>query len=136
MSLKRVVKSRKKRAIYEDVQTNFNDTILKTKDIKPHFAPGTGKRAHYANINFEILGRIVEIVTNSTLDDVFKELIFDPLGLENTYLPKGEDDYIPYVYFRDTALYRPKLLRSIRASGGGVSTARELMVFIKAHDLS
>lgn len=89
MSLKRVVKSRKKkRAIYEDVQTNFNDTILKTKDIKPHFAPGTGKRAHYANINFEILGRIVEIVTNSTLDDVFKELIFDPLGLENTYLPK------------------------------------------------
>ena len=125
-------KSKKRAILYKDVQIDFNETILKTKEIKPHFAPDMGKRAHYANINFEILGIIIEIVTNSTLEDVFRQLIFDPLELKNTYLPKDEDDFIPYVYYKDTALYRPKLLRSIRASGGCVSTARELMVFIKA----
>jgi D-alanyl-D-alanine carboxypeptidase len=122
----------KKRAIYKDVQTNFNEAIIKTKEIKPHFAPGMGKRAHYANINFEILGKIIEIVTNSTLEEVYRQLIFDPLGLNHTYLPEDEDDFIPYIYYKDTAFYRPKLIRSIRASGGCVSTASELMIFIKA----
>jgi CubicO group peptidase (beta-lactamase class C family) len=120
------------RALYNDVQIDFNETLIKTKEIKPHFAPDMGKRAHYANINFEILGRIIEIVTHSPLEEVFKQLIFDPLGLKNTYLPKDEDDYIPNIYYKDTAFYRPKLLMSIRASGGCISTARELMVFIKA----
>ena len=122
----------KKRAIDKDVQVDFNETLIKTKQIKPHFAPDKGKRAHYANINFEILGKVIEKVTNSTLEDVFRQLIFDPLELKNTYLPKDEEDFIPSVYYKNTAYHRPKLLRSIRASGGCVSTARELMVFIKA----
>ena len=125
-------KSKKRAILYEDVLIDFNETLLKTKEIKPHFAPDMGKRAHYANINFELLGIIIEIVTNSTLEDVFRQLIFNPLELKNTYLPKDEDDFIPYVYYKDTALHRPKLLRSVRASGGCISTARELMVFIKA----
>ena len=91
-----------------------------------------GKRAHYANINFDILGKIIEIVTDSTLEDVYKQFIFDPLGLKNTYLPIDEDDFIPNVYYKDTAFYLPKIIRSIRASGGCISTARELMIFIKA----
>lgn len=122
----------KKRAIDQDVPFDFNETILKTKEIKPHFVPDKGRRAHYANINFELLGKILENVTHSTLDDVYREIIFDPLELKNTYLPKDEEDFIPYVYYKNTPLYRPKLLRSIRASGGCVSTTRELMVFIKA----
>ncbi|WP_255368067.1 serine hydrolase [Psychrobacillus sp. OK032] len=120
------------RALDKDVQTDFNEAIIKTKEIKPHFAPDMGKRAHYANINFEILGKIVEIVTNSTLEEVYRQLIFNPLGLKNTFLPEDEDDFIPYIYYKNTAFYRPKLLLSVRASGGCVSTARELMVFIKA----
>ncbi len=122
----------KKRAIVKDEPIDFNETIIKTKEIKPHFAPGRRKRAHYANINFEILGKIIEIVTNSTLEDVYRQLIIEPLKLKNTYLPTDEDNFIPYVYYKNTAFYRPKLLRSIRASGGCISTARELMVSIKA----
>lgn len=122
----------KKRAILEDVQMEFNETIANTKEIKPHFAPDAGKRAHYANLNFELLGKIIEIVTDSPLEDVFRQFIFDPLELHHTYLPKNEDDFIPTIYYKETEFYRPKLLRSIRASGGCVSTTRELMVFIKA----
>ena len=74
---------------------------------------------------------IIEIVTNSTLEEVFRQLIFDPLGLKNTYLPEDENDFIPYIYYKDTAFYTSKLRMSIRASGGCVSTARELLVFVK-----
>ena len=42
----------KKRAIYRDKKTDFNEMIIKTKKIKPYFAPDSGGRAHYTNINF------------------------------------------------------------------------------------
>lgn len=125
-------KELKRLATNVDAQIDFNEILLQTKEKEPHFAPGMGKRAHYANINFDILGTIIEIVTNSPLEDVYRKFICDPLELKNTYLPIDEDDYIPSVYYKDTAYYHPKLLRSIRASGGCISTARELMVFIKA----
>lgn len=111
---------------------DFYESILKTKKIKPHFAPGEGKRAHYANINFEILGKIIETVTNTTLEEVYRGLIFNPLGLKNTYLPENEEDFIPAIYYKDIVLNVPKMILSIRASGGCISNAHELMVFIKA----
>lgn len=122
----------KKRAIYQDEQMSFDETIMKTKQLNPHFAPDREEKAHYANINFDILGKIIEIVTDSTLEDVYRQFIFDPLGLKNTYLPIDEDDFVPNVYYRDTSFYLPKTIRSIRASGGCISTPRELMIFIKA----
>ncbi|AXF56186.1 class A beta-lactamase-related serine hydrolase [Salicibibacter kimchii] len=57
----------KKRASNWDRQISIDETILKTKQLKPHFEPDKGKRAHYANVNFDILGKIIEIVTDSTL---------------------------------------------------------------------
>src|SRR5690625_1317728 len=125
-------KNAKQRAIDKDVQIEFDTIMMKTKQLKPHFTPGTKKRAHYADVNFDILGKIIEILTDSTLEDVYKQLIFDPLDLKNTYLPKNEHNFIPNVYYKDTTLYRPKFVKSSRASGGCISTARELMIFIKA----
>lgn len=122
----------KKRAIYEDAETSFDEMIMNTKQLNPHFAPGKSKRAHYANINFDLLGKIIEIVTNSTLEDVYKQFIFAPLGLKNTYLPVNDDDFIPNVYYKNTSFYKPKTVKSIRASGGCISTASELMIFMKA----
>lgn len=122
----------KKRGIYEDRYISFKEAILKTKETKPFFAPDRGKRAHYANINFDILGIIMETVTELTLEEVYRQLIFTPLGLKNTYLPVSENDFIPNIYYKDTGLHRPKTLKSIRASGGCISTASELMIFLKA----
>lgn len=120
----------KKRAIQKDMQFNFDDIITMTKQLKPHFAPG--KRAHYTDVNFDILGKIVETVTHSTLEDVYKQFIFDPLELKSTYLLKSDCDFVPNVYYKNRVLYRPKFIRSSWASGGAISNARELMIFIKA----
>lgn len=121
-----------KSAIHKDMLINFDEILTMTKQLKPHFAPYLRKRAYYADINFDMLGKIIETVTQSTLEDVFKQFIFDPLELKNTYLPNKDDDFVPNIYHKDRALYRPKFIRSCRASGGGISTARDLMIFIKA----
>lgn len=122
----------KKRVLHQDKEISFEETIIQTKQLPAHFSPVSGKRAHYANVNFDILGKIIEMVTGAPLEDVYKQYIFEPLGLKHTYLPKDKDDFVPNVYYKDTSFHRPKLLRSIRASGGCISTAREMMLFIKA----
>jgi len=122
----------KKRITNNDRQMHIDETIMETKQLKPHFAPDKGRRAHYANINFDILGKIIENITGSTLEDVYKQFIFDPLELKNTYLPIDENDFVPNVYYKDISYYRPKMVRSTRASGGCISTASDLMIFIKA----
>lgn len=120
-----------KSAIHEDYLICFDEIIKITKQLKPHFAPHMTKNAHYSSVNFDLLGKILENVTQSTLEDVFQQFICDPLELKNTYLPQ-HDDFIPNIFFKDKSLHRPQFIRSCRASGGGISTARELMVFTKA----
>lgn len=122
----------RKRVLREDLDITFDEMIILTKQLKSHFEPDTMKRAYYADVNFEILGKIIETITNSSLNDVFKSLIFEPLGLVSTYISSSEHDYIPSIYYKETAITRPKYIKSCPASGGGVSTARELMIFIKA----
>ncbi len=122
----------RKRVIQEDIAFRFDEIITMTKDMKPHFAPDSSKRAHYADINFDLLGKIIENITHLTLKDAFMKMIYIPLGLKETYFPTGEADFVPHVYLRDNSLHRPKFIGNHGASGGIVSTARELMVFLKA----
>src|SRR5690625_431465 len=122
----------RKHVIYKDMHIDFDKIIRMTKQQTPHFAPGFKNRAHYADVNFDLLGNVIEIITQSTLNEAYKQFIFEPLGLIHTYLPENEHDFIPEVYYHDNSLYRPDIVRSCRASGGVISTARELMMFIKA----
>jgi CubicO group peptidase (beta-lactamase class C family) len=118
--------------ISEDLYIGFTDYIASVKKSKPHFAPRTAHKAYYANINFDLLGEIIEKVTNLPLDQVFKQIIFEPLGLCNTYLPISEKDFIPDIYYKNKSIRRPKIVMSSRASGGCITTAYELMIFIKS----
>lgn len=122
----------KRRMINNDRQMSLDETVIASKQLKPHFAPSNGKRAHYANINFDLLGKIIENITEARLEDIYKQYIFNPLGLKHTYLPINEHDFVPNIYYKNTSFHRPKMISSIRASGGCVSTAHELMKFIKA----
>lgn len=118
--------------IYKDEYLTFDATLAETKSQKPRFIPRAPSKAYYANINFDILGEILEKITQCSLSDVYHQIIFQPLNLKKTYLPTSESDFIPNVYYKDKSLHRPQLIMSCRASGGCVSTAQELMVFIKA----
>lgn len=124
--------SAKSRAIEEDYYTTFSEQVALVKKLKPHFAPRIKRKAYYADINFDMLGEIIEKATNTTLAEAYKKYIFEPLALESTYLPEHENDFISNIYYKDKSIYRPKVIRSSRASGGCITTARELMIFIKA----
>ncbi|WP_228460251.1 serine hydrolase domain-containing protein [Cytobacillus dafuensis] len=124
--------STKKKVINEDFSFSFDELLNWTKQLKPHFAPQTKGKAYYSDINFDILGEIIENVNGTTLAEAYQQLIFAPLQLEHTYLPQSEGDFVPNIYYKDKVLKRPKFINSCRASGGAVSTAREMMIFIKA----
>jgi len=47
------------------------------------FKPGTGD--NYSNTNFWLIGKIIEKVMKKPYGEAMKELIFDPVGMKNTY---------------------------------------------------
>ncbi|HBC29727.1 MAG TPA: hypothetical protein DC024_00565 [Clostridiales bacterium] len=124
--------SYKNRLINEDCSYTLLESIGATQKLSPHFAPRTTKRAYYADINFDILGEIIEKITNQSLSNAYSHYIFEALGLKNTYLPESENDFVPVIYNGDEAIYRPKFVISSKGSGGCITTAREMMIFLKA----
>lgn len=125
-------KSMKRLAIQRDYHITFQKMVELTKELSPHFAPHSAKKAYYADINFDLLGEIIEKITQSPLEKVYESLIFNPLRLTKTYLPTSDNDFIPKIYYKNQVMYRPQVIMSYRASGGCVTTARELMLFMKA----
>lgn len=110
---------------------NFDEKIRRLKGLTPHFPPRRGNSAHYSDMNFDLLGIILENISGLSIDNVFNEYIIDPLDLESTYLPiKGGKT--PGIYFKDEFIKSPNLLMSNPASGGLVSTPKDIMKFLKA----
>ncbi|HBU11713.1 MAG TPA: hypothetical protein DEB31_02970 [Clostridiales bacterium] len=114
-----------------DIYTTFADSLAETKSQTPHFAPHTGNKAHYANINFDLLGEVLVKVTGMPLAELYQQIIFAPLKMTHTYLATDENDFVPHTYYGEQKLKRPKIIASSGAAGGGISTPRDLMVFSK-----
>lgn len=124
--------SLKNKIIGQDFLYLFDEWINDTKLLSPTFQPCFGNKAYYADINFTILGEIIEKVTDMPLHQAFETYIFGPLELKHTFVPTMESAEIPYAYYNNQKLYRPKFLMSCGGNGSVVSTTKELMIFIKA----
>jgi len=113
------------------------ETIARARDdLEPHFAPGTD--ASYSDTNFQLLGKIIENVTQKPLHIVYEDFIFRPLGLKNTWLiGRSKPQVVPSAATSDIS-YKDKAVNKIRsngsywADGGIVSTAEEMITFLKA----
>ena len=114
-----------------DSELSFEHSLNEIKTLAPRFAPNTGNKAFYANMNFDLLGEILEKVMELPIDKIFKRLVFEPLGLGKTYLPVSENNFVPHIFYKSQKIKRPKLIASCRASGGCITTAKELMAFSK-----
>lgn len=55
---------------------------------EPEFAPGRSQ--HYLNINYNLLGLLIEKVTGDRYAHQVSARILRPLGLDSTYFPEGE----------------------------------------------
>jgi CubicO group peptidase (beta-lactamase class C family) len=108
--------------------------ILSTaRTLKPRFPPGQRGHALYSDTNYELLGAVIERVTGKPIAQVFRDLIFDELGLRDTYAFQNVNDDTPArIYYRSRPVRLPRYLASVTAEGGIVSTAEECMRFLKA----
>lgn len=59
-------------------------TLLATKKIGLESTPGT--RFGYCNTNYALLALIIEKVTEKSYPKVLQEMVFDPLGMKNTFV--------------------------------------------------
>ena len=57
-------------------------------DLEP--ARQAGETFEYSNVNYNLLGLIIEAVSGETYADYIRNHIFDPLGMEHSYVSKNE----------------------------------------------
>lgn len=115
------------------------ETIEWTKrHMPPRFAPGKG--CHYTDTGFNLLGLIIERVTGKPYHDVLHERIFDKVGMRRSYLlpfsEPRERSPLPVASIvalgREIRIEELRSVTSFYASGGTVSTAEDLLAFMKA----
>ncbi len=107
--------------------------MQRVKKLKPKFKPGQKGKVHYSDTNYQLLGGIIEKITEKWIGDVFEEYIFRPLHLKDTYAYQDINDTAPVaIYYKSQEIHAPRYMTSITAEGGIVSTAKETMVFLKA----
>ena len=113
-----------------------DDAIARARELKPRFAPGA--RTSYSDTNYLLLGKVIEAVTGHPLHLVFESRIFGPLGLEHTWLIGGPKrgfagfDEPADVFDGDLDITRIRYSPSYWADGGIVSTANDMIVFLRA----
>ncbi len=76
----------------QDLAWTFEDTLRTTREQqRPHFAPqdlaAARQKARYSDTGFQLLIRILEMVTGRSFADLLTERILGPLGLTRTWLP-------------------------------------------------
>jgi CubicO group peptidase (beta-lactamase class C family) len=113
-----------------------DETIKRVRNgLTPNFAPGTD--GSYSDTNYQLLGKIIESITNKPLQMVFQEFFFVPLGLKNTWLignsvRPDQSLYPADVFYKNININKIRSNGSYWADGGIVSTADEMIIFLKA----
>ena len=113
----------------EDFEFPFEKQLANVKSREAKFAPG-GKQAEYSDINFGLLGKVIEKITERHISELYQEYIWDPLGFNKTQFIADENLTIP-IWYKDKKIHRPKFL-STHGEQAVVTTANELMIFLKA----
>ncbi|MCK4679361.1 MAG: beta-lactamase family protein [Bacteroidales bacterium] len=110
-----------------------------SRDEPFHFEPGEG--IDYCNTNTQLIGRIIEMITNDDLANQIQKHIIEPLGLTNTYYlssgkempddhPKGyyagsyEEGYPEYSEYYDISW--------AQAAGSMISTIYDIKEYVEA----
>jgi CubicO group peptidase (beta-lactamase class C family) len=123
-----------------------DELIKEAAQLEPSFEPGEG--VGYSNTNTVLLGRIVELVTGNPLHAELRSRVYEPLGLEDTFLAGAEEipggfgpgyttEYAPFFGATEPTMalnerYATVLATLPWASGALVSTAPEVVRFERA----
>jgi D-alanyl-D-alanine carboxypeptidase len=98
----------------------------------PRFPPGLG--FEYCDTGYVVAGILVEQATGQPLHEVYRELVFDPAGMDSTWLEGHEPARAPEVaHHYSDELDWTTISPTIDWAGGGlVTTAPDLARFVRA----
>lgn len=125
------------RALQQDFGWTFSEVLRITKEeLSPRFAPSSPGKAFYSDTNYQLLGLIIERLTDLTYEEALQERIIAPLGLRSTYpFTRASldryDSVAPMLYGKRKVNIR-QAMASVRADGGIVSTADDGIAFLDA----
>ncbi|WP_018756019.1 serine hydrolase domain-containing protein [Paenibacillus terrigena] len=96
-----------------------------------------GTLFQYSNLNYDVLGRIVEVVSSQSFGDYIKEHIFKPLDMKHSFtsLKEGESNGLAQGYQSLFGAMMPTNLRNPEAriaSGGLISSAKDMSNYLIA----
>jgi CubicO group peptidase (beta-lactamase class C family) len=113
------------------------------RGLSPKFPPEprkqetSGKKAHYSDTNYQLLGAVIESVTEKDLHEVLSELILEPLELSSTYMhgcgePQAPLGSLPAtIYYGTRSLHLDKAMTSFGPDGGMVSNVKDSLKFLR-----
>jgi len=114
-----------------------DETIAFTRDKQKTFSI-PGKRFHYSDTGYNLLGKIIEKITGKPFHENLHAEIFDPLGMHNSYFLfySESKEKCPYkiadTYIGNHEVSTYKSVSIDWAGGGIVSTTEDLLLFHKA----
>lgn len=107
------------------------------QNLRPHFPPGKGFK--YSDINYNLIGLIIEKVTGKTLQAAYRDLLLDPLGMRHTYRQFREEPRPSLVgrepshgFYGEIDYSSWRALSADWAGGGLQTTTEDLNLFIRA----
>lgn len=114
------------------------ETIVYVKEnLPPLFAPG--EDVHYSDINFQLAGLVIESITGEQLHEVYREYLFEPLGMEHTYMELREKPHpslpgrtLSHVYYEGFDYTNNRAISADWAGGGLVTTTTDMNRFMNA----
>jgi CubicO group peptidase (beta-lactamase class C family) len=84
------------------------------------------------------LGKVIEAITGKPLHTAYEDFIFRPLNLKHTWLiGRSEPPIVPSaapadIFYKDMNITKTRSNGAYWADGGIVSTAEEMIIFLKA----
>lgn len=119
--------------IWEPIETI---DYVKT-NLPPLFPPGRG--FHYADTGYVLLGMMLENITQMDLAQIYRQRLWEPLGMDNTYLFFKETAILPkagasfaHAFYEDINATETNVLSADWAGGGLISTTDDLYNFMRA----
>ncbi|WP_291100205.1 MULTISPECIES: serine hydrolase domain-containing protein [unclassified Flavobacterium] len=110
--------------------------LMATKDIG--LESKTDTRFAYCNTNYAILALIIEKITGLTYKEAMKQMIFDPLGMKNTFVMDYEKDRktVAPSYKGNRVEIGMDFLDAVYGDKNIYSTPRDLLKFDRARSSS
>jgi D-alanyl-D-alanine carboxypeptidase len=122
--------------LFDDPATTYEEYVAAARHSPSDWPPGS--RWSYGNINYLMLGEIVQRITGNSVEEVFRERLFEPLGLRSLHLCPPQTGGAPGNarghISRSGALvpHPPENTSLFRSSGGFCGSAVDIARWMRA----